>query len=237
MISLTLLVLIFSSSASARDVKQAECVGPATAPVTAIYLHGFDLSRESGNRARLEAFANRQNVRIAIPISRGISRTGKKEWKMGSIANTFKNIEFQATTVCNSALSSPRAMIGFTDGGVFVRDLAFECSRLTKDYSALVMSGVKPKTPDYSMKKCTRLVAARGMSDDATDICHNEINKKKKKMMRICIPFKVAVEKMKTRYSEVETEIFPGKRILPPDDVLVKYIPIPQNSDVEPSTN
>lgn len=213
-----------SNAFAARDVQRAECVGPAKAPVRAIYLHGlfpprgdggFYLDLEASNRDQLAEVAQQLKIRIAIPLAKKI-HNGYRDWRAGkSVAETFANIERQAKAVCGS-LKTPRAIIGFSEGGYFTRDIAFTCRTLTKsNYFVMIMSGAKPRAPDDELSGCTNLIVASGDADGSTDTCVSSDR---------CIKFRDMAMQMQSHYSNLEIETFPGGHILPPADLLRKYL-------------
>ena|GEM_PF-6384895 len=178
-----------------------------------IYLHGlfppkgdggFYLDLEASNRVQLTELAQRLKIRIAIPLAKTI-HNGFRDWRAGkSVEGTFATIEKQAKSICGS-LESSRAILGFSEGGYFTRDIAFTCRALTKNnYFVMIMSGAKPKIPDEDLVGCTNLVVAGGDQDGATN--------------------RDLAEQMQRRYPNLEIETFPGGHILPPAELLEKYL-------------
>jgi predicted esterase len=218
------LIFLFGFSALAQpSVQHAECVGPKGAPVAVIYLHGlfppsgsggFYLDLEASNREQLTKFANDRKIRVAIPLAKS-TRNGYRDWLAGkSFAATFADIEAQSLKVCGS-LASPRALIGFSEGGYFTRTLAFTCRQFTKEnYSVMFMSGAKPRVPPASELNCPNLVVASGAQDTSTETCTG----------KNCVSFEAMAEAMRTRYPNLAIEAFPGGHSLPPEDLLSKYL-------------
>lgn len=144
--------------AYAESVQQSACVGPAGAPVKAIYLHGWfqpggssnDFQKlESGNRRQLAELAAKLNIRIAIPLAPNINgKNGNREWPggQGPAANrSLRSIESESERVCNSKLAPKRTLIGFSNGGFAARNIAMACdNHMRANYGGVIMMGAKP---------------------------------------------------------------------------------------------
>jgi hypothetical protein len=226
---LTTFVLLQGIDAFARDVQRSECVGPAEAPVQVIYLHGlfpnknkpndFYLNLESDNRDQLEALADSLKIRIGIPLAKGVTKAGYRDWRIGATDDVLAAAEKDVETTCNAKIETPRTLVGFSAGGYYTRNLALECSDVTKDYGVIFMTGAQPRAPATLLKGCTNLVVGSGTEDSSTDVCKT-VNKK-----TVCTPFKTVAAQMQTLYPNLEIETFPGGHKIPPDDVLTKYFP------------
>ncbi len=183
MTKLTILTLIFVSAAARADVQRAECVGPAGAPVKAIYLHGWfpprgegDLVKlEAGNRVKMRQLAEKLGIRIAIPIAPEIhKKNGNRQWP-GSIVNapsSLRAIEAQATRACGAPLAPGRTIIGFSNGGYEARNIAINCdAHLRQNYTNVIMMGANVRS-DFARRDnsgCPKLTAMHGQGDGSLD--------------------------------------------------------------------
>lgn len=216
-IILALFTLVGSAAFAARNIQQSECVGPAGAPVKAIYLHGWFPkggsgtwyhSLEADNRKKLEELAKKMNIRIAIPVAQSINgANGMRQWGGGSL-NTA---ESAAKSACGSALAVPRALIGFSSGGYMAREVALQCdSKMKSSYTAIVMIGAKPRTPPKaSYAGCPKFVVMAGKGDGSAAIGNAPAMTK-------------AYEKRGGDKTDVVT--YPGGHIIPNADLLAKQI-------------
>jgi hypothetical protein len=226
---LAAVIVLQGMNAFARDVQRSECVGPVGAPVKVIYFHGlfpdknkpndFYLNLESANRDQLEGLANNLKIRIAIPLAKGVTKAGYRDWRIGATDEVLASAEKDAEQTCNAKLEVPRTLVGFSAGGYYTRNLALECSSVTKDYAVLFMTGAQPHVPSKLLKDCNNLVVASGTEDSSTDVCR-KVNKR-----TVCTPFKAAAQQMQELYPNLEIETFLGGHQLPPDDMLTKYFP------------
>lgn len=211
-------ILFVGFAAFSRNVQQSECVGPANAPVKAIYMHGwFPASGAGGwysqleadNRVKLEALAKKMNIRIAIPVAKSVNGANNmRQWD----GNSLSTAETAAKSACGgSALAVPRALIGFSSGGYMARNVALACDAKTKSsYSAIVMIGAKPRMPSKeSYAGCPKFVVMAGKSDGSAAIGSASSMTK-------------AYEKRGGDKTSIVT--YPGGHIIPDADLLSKQI-------------
>lgn len=225
------ILILFPLFSFARDVQQSECVGPAGAPVKAIYLHGWFPPKGSGNyvkleqsnRRQLEQLAQRLGIRIAIPLAPNInSDNGNREWPGGmgnSANNSLRAMEGESKRVCGAPLAPQRTLIGFSNGGFAARNIALSCDdHLKKNYASVVMMGAKAwaNPPDRNFAGCPKLTAMRGEADDSTDTCVKG---------RGCQGFKsVATQMRKGLGGNVDIETYRGGHVLAPNERLAALI-------------
>lgn len=226
------MLFLLPSVSFARDVQRPECVGPAGAPVKAIYLHGWFprggngsyVNLERKNRQQLEQLAQQLGIRIAIPLAPNINPENQnREWPggMGNAANnSLRAIETQATRACGAPLAPQRTLIGFSNGGFAARNIALSCdSHLRKNYSNIVMMGAKAwaNPPDGNFAGCPKLTAMTGLADESTNTCVKN---------RGCRSFKdVATQMRRGIGGNVDIESYKGGHVLAPNDRLAQLIP------------
>lgn len=207
--------LFIGSVAQARDITKSECVGPAGAPVKAIYMHGLfndDKSAwytplEEGNRKKLEELAKKMNIRIAIPTAPK-SNGGMYRWE----GQPLSAVERAAQSGCGGAhLDVPRALIGFSSGGYAARAAALTCdSKLKSSYAAIIMVGAHPAPPvNTSYADCPKFTFMAGTSDGVN-------NKFKADLMLNSYKSKGG--------GDTDFVTYPGGHTMPPNDLLEKQL-------------
>lgn len=207
-------LLLAGSVAQARDISKSECVGPAGAPVKAIYMHGLfndDKSAwytplEEGNRAKLEELAKKLNIRIAIPTAPK-SSGGMYRWE----GQSLNKVETTARDACGGHLDVPRALIGFSSGGYLARSIALACdSKMKTSYTSIIMVGANASPPSgASYADCPKFTFMAGNSDGT--------NKKQN------------VDSMLKSYKDkgggdTDFVTYPGGHVMPPNDLLEKQL-------------
>lgn len=224
--ALFILVCLTLPQAHARNVQKPECIGPANAPVKAVYLHGWFprsgdgsyVNLERMNRVKLEELAAKLNIRIAVPVATTFNpRNGNREWQ-GNPQGALKSIENSVTSVCGVAPATPRALIGFSAGGYMARNIALACDdKLKKQYSDVVMIGAKPRNPSGGAKRfagCPKFTFMSGTSDRSTNASQAPAMKN-------------AYERLGGRGEVVS---YPGGHVLPSASLLEKQLKSLQSS-------
>lgn len=230
-LQMTFLLLVSAPvSVFARNVQQAECVGPAGAPIKAIYLHGWFPPKGNGgfvglegrNRNQLEQLAKQLGIRIAIPLAPNIHPgNGNREWPngMGAAANnSLRAIEAQASRVCGAPLAPGRTLFGFSNGGFAARNIAMSCDEhLKNNYSGVIMMGAKAwaNPPNRNFAGCPKLTAMAGTQDDVRTCVKGGG----------CRSFKdVATQMRRGLGGNVDIESYNGGHVLAPNDRLAQLL-------------
>lgn len=147
---LFVLLLSFTDLAFAQSVQQPTCL-PSTEdaknwPIKAIYMHGLFAGGsgpdtngfrvlEAANRKKLEDYAKRLKIRIAVPVAPVNGQF--RNWN----STGLKQVETQARAACGgAALAEGRALIGFSNGGYRSRRYAHECENM-RGYSVVLSIG------------------------------------------------------------------------------------------------
>ncbi len=237
-IATVLILALATAPAFARNVQRAECVGPAGAPVKAIYLHGWFQPRgtskqEAGNRNQIEQLAKELGIRIAIPLAPDINpENGNREWPYGTGApaiNSLRAIEAQASRVCGAPLAPQRSLIGFSNGGYAARNIAMSCDEhLKNNYSNVIMMGAKawPNPPDRNFAGCPKLTAMAGTGDDLKSCAEG----------RGCRSFHdVAADMRRGMGGNVQIETYKGGHELASNDRLAQLIGRPGRTPTVPA--
>ncbi len=160
---------------------KAECLGNAGDPVKAIYLHGLFKAEgrfetmpdgrfkelEYANREKLKKFAEENHIRIALPLSAGVSIHGSQRWdKTGDAMASIKKSAQEACKVSQGELDkSLKCVMGFSRGANQLRDMAsrscdqFENRRVIAfgtDYLKDIETGVANpmERPDVPIVNC-----------------------------------------------------------------------------------
>lgn len=225
----------------ADPVQSPQCLGPAGAPVAAVYMHGWfskdvpkkgepdhwTVKLEKANRTQLAELAKKLNIRIAVPIAKGFNpKNGYREWPDGRGSATKKileEIERNASRACGAPLATPRSLIGFSNGGFAARNQGLACQDNLKAYSNILMIGAKPleeTTREGSFSGCPTVHIMSGSRDDGTETCkkHPETGEK------TCISFQEMATRMKRALArqdgKAEITVYPGGHVLPSQKLM-----------------
>lgn len=211
--------LIFSMSAWAVDIQKSQCLGDPNDPVAAIYLHGwFSPSGQGGefggferaNRKQLAELASRLRIRIAVPVAPNTAHVGGKTvraWVLGSLSSAEKI----SKSVCGE-LSSPRTLIGFSNGAYKALSVAASCGvtgnheseHIAENYSLIVASGAQPSRPKgLNDRHCPRLLIGLAAAEKGWVHQANSV-----------------IRDYKDRHAQAELTKFPGEHGIPPNKVL-----------------
>lgn len=196
----TIMILAFGlmggSWCAAASVQDAQCLPQSSEaqswPVKAIYMHGLFKggsgpdengfrALEANNRQKLEEYAKKLKIRIAVPVAPVNGRW--RNWN----STGLKEVERQAREACGGApLAEGRALIGFSNGGYTSRRYAMDCSS-TRGYSVILSIGAPNNTrtancsgtqhvntaphvmPDYSYFQRHLSGLGRGVGREARD--------------------------------------------------------------------
>ena len=233
------------AAATAQGVHQPTCIAPKNnpnAPVGVIYLHGFFeptgndssyIQMEKNNRQQLQALADQLGVRIAVPIATKTKRTRKgkevRDWlsEGSGTGSHLKAIEAKASAACNAPLAKPRALLGFSQGGYTVREIAFNCAASRSDYSVIMAIGAKAQAPSGRQGgygDCAKFVAGVAKGDIHTD---PNFQSNGSAMLKTYV---------KQGGSGFVLDEFAGGHVLPPNSVLANEIGKPGGQPVSTPT-
>lgn len=247
-------LLAVSMTAQARNVQRSECIGPARAPVKAIYMHGWFppsgsddyVALEQGNRAQLEDLARRLNIRIAVPIAEDINDKGYRSWGSHSMttpaSQALKGVEVKAAAACGAPLAVPRALIGFSNGGYFARRIAFQCdSYMRTTYSSIIVTGA----PAFDQKTMSQYEQQRNGQSESYGSCPRLVTLSgDKDGVGACGPGsdagKCGFQKMIDHYARLggtgEQRTFEGGHVLPDPALLEGAIGRGEKDFIKPAT-
>jgi hypothetical protein len=231
----TILTAALAIAASAQNVQQATCITPQGNPnaaVGATYLHGwFDVrgntdfvKLEASNRRQLQALANRTGQSIAIPLSENLnSSNGYRQWD----GIGFNEIKKKAKAACGSRPAKPgQLLLGFSNGGYRVRDIAINCEAKKPEFAAVLMVGARARNGRPSNRSgCAKFYAVRGIGDGSTNTCVSYAhNSRGQRYCASSIPFSTAARNMVNSLGG-NAEVLPpyqGDHVLPPNDLIAR---------------
>lgn len=215
-----------SRRSKSTKIQNAECIGPADAPVRGIYLHGWfpanaklddwKSALERGNRRQLAQLAAEQGIRIAVPIGTFRNNSGDHSWfderKGGTYKSVpLKDIEEASRVACGADLAVPRVLIGFSSGGFRSRDIALSCGdHIKSEYSAIVMSGAEFRPGGFGNKKydgCPNFFVGHGVEDPGVDGA----------------TLRRQVRKLQANYPQSQYGNYPGRHVMPPNSILSRF--------------
>ena len=123
------------ASISPAELRQATCLGPATASTFAVYLHGVDSpspgEQEMDNRRTLARLADELTLRIALPRAKAACPEQPGSvcwgWSFGEaeIADAARGVD-EAARACFG--ERPFRLLGFSNGGYLLTKALRSCS-------------------------------------------------------------------------------------------------------------
>ncbi len=171
---LTLSIFFFTASLA---LSATECIGPANAKKSIVYLHGMDTefpsSQELGNRVVLSELAKKLNIRFALPRAKDKCPPSPQQVCWTWAAKTSADLANVKTAIKSAASdcfsNKDYSVLGFSNGGVAVTAMLRLCEKV--DFKSAIVIGAAGgwfSTDPKNLKDCNpSLISLLGSKDTA----------------------------------------------------------------------
>lgn len=170
------IAILAATSQAFADYTETECLGPGSAKLYFVYLHGWDNpgigAHERLNRQEFARLAKERGWRIAVPRGRGRCSASKSQqcWDIRShshIQASWRIVQDAAQQCFPKVIDW--GVVGFSNGGYFTSSIFNLCLKPTPSWLVSYGAGENAVTPTISNPQCTPFAHIVGTNDPTLD--------------------------------------------------------------------